>query len=349
MQIASQYIAPWAIAKEPFPLHLIWDPEEKFDFVEIELPKECEVRELLNVREYQDTRSKIRFSNMSLFSPNYFSLVAASKTTFDELIKKIPITISFLLDDKKIFSRTFYAQIVRPRIDIEESPLEIAINDNTNAKKLLNFTVKHTGLGKAKIDFTANVKGNIISESDSLYFQVFREVAEDLEKGELDKDDTVEEEMKAQYDFSLDPIAMQKHVTNILDLIKSKKAMGNVRKEVFEKLLEFIDDEESREALVRAIYTKLQRIFISYLLYYFDKSPHDDVEMLGGKMKLNMNYGIKSINFKISYTDSQENSYEPIETTVNVSDARTKKDKFEIPINIKWISKPLKMEKGVIS
>ncbi len=185
MQITSQYIAPWAIAKEPFPLHLIWDQKEKFDFIEIKMPKNCELRELLNVKSHEESGSNIKFSDADLLSPNYFSMVAASTTTFDELVKKFPIEIHFLQGDTEIFSKTFDAHIVRPHIEITEAPLEIAVNDETNPKKLLNFTVKHTGLGKANIDFIAEVKGNIISESDSLYFLVFNEIADDLEKGHL--------------------------------------------------------------------------------------------------------------------------------------------------------------------
>ncbi len=141
---------------------------------------------------------------------------------------------------------------------------------------------------------------------------------------------------------------MQTHVTNIIDLIKSRRGMESAKRKIFEKLNEFLDDEKNREVIVQAIYTKLTRIFISYLLYYFDKNPHEDVELAGGKMKLSLNYGIKTINFKIKYKDSQDNSYKPVEITVQVSDSRKNKDKFEIPINIKWISQPLKIVNGVI-
>lgn len=346
MDINSEYIAPWAISKERFPLHLIWSNDSAFDKIKIHLHPDLKIRELLNVKNYSIVGNTIEFGPNDLFGPNYFSLILFGDKTYNDLMKELPIEISFLNNSVTYFKKELTAHIMRPKISIENAPDKIIIDDNTKLKNLLNFKILHKGLGKVKVELVATTKGEIISQSDSLYFQVIQEVAEDLSEitestSEITSESTYDDlsdDLFLEKGLSVEPNVIQNYTTRVLDMIDSGKYPSTMRKKMFEHLSEISKDEKGREKLIQIIYTKLHRVILSYLLYYFDKNPHEDIEIPGGKFHLNLDIGVKTFILKIAYIDSQKNSYDPIEHSVQIVDNRTNKIQFQLPINIHWNS-----------
>jgi len=49
MKILSEYIAPWALCNEEIPIHLIWEPDFEYDYIQIHTPPEIVIREFLNI------------------------------------------------------------------------------------------------------------------------------------------------------------------------------------------------------------------------------------------------------------------------------------------------------------
>ncbi len=43
------YIAPWVLPNEDIPAHLIWDKDFEFNHIEIYLPEDIKLKEILNV------------------------------------------------------------------------------------------------------------------------------------------------------------------------------------------------------------------------------------------------------------------------------------------------------------
>ncbi len=339
LTLNSEYIAPWAIGKEPFPLHLIWKPTVEFDSIEIRLPENIELQDILNIMKYESSEGKIKFTTFDMLSPDYFSLILASKETFQDLMKEIPIRIIFSKNNDVLLDKTLIARIVRPKISIENTDHEIILDDTSNLKQLLRFKVTHTGLGKVTVDFTATTKGRIISESDSLYFEVLREIERDFDKGELKEDESIEEE--AALGISFDQQDLQDHATKILKMIESSDSHPELNRELMLKLAELVKDERSKELLIKVIYAKVQRIIISYLLYYFEKYPQESIELPAGKIRVNLGAEIDEIDLELKYRDSLDNVYESAKATVKITDKRTNKTRLQIPINLDWHVKPL--------
>lgn len=345
MEITSEYIAPWALANEQFPIHLIWKPEANFHRIEIDLPEELNLNEVLNVQNFSIENSKIIIKSTDLLSPDYFSLILESKEIFDELKKQLQINVRFLFNSDEQLHRTFYATIVRPKIEIMEHSTQLVIKDNTNLKNLLNFEVVHTGLGRIKVDFTASIKNKIISQSDSLYFDILEEIANEMDSGRLNEKENLKESDMSKLAISLDPIELQDTATKILDSIESGKFPNTVRKEVFKKLNEGLKDKDFRDDLIKVIYSKLQRMYISYVLYYFDRNPYENIDLPAGKIKLNLEMKLQKINFQIKYTDAYENCYDSLKTEINITDERKITKKTQIPVNIYWKGVPLVLTK----
>ena len=208
-------MAPWAIAKEKLPFHLIWAPEIDFDLIEIELHPKLHIDEILNVKNHRIQDSTLRMSKVDLFAPGYFGLILQSNNIFSDLKKELPIKVVFLKDNKIIYDHSYVATIVRPKIEIVKQLKPIIIDDRTNLKKLIKFQVDHKGLGKAKIDFTAKTEGKIISQSDSLYFNILSEIAQDMAHDNLH-----EEVTKPSTDIILDSVKMYDDAISIIKRIK---------------------------------------------------------------------------------------------------------------------------------
>ena len=335
MEIISKYIAPWAIANEEFPLHLIWKPNTCFDSIEICISPELVVNEVLNVQNWEIANSKVHIKSKELLSPDYFGLILRAPNIFLELRKKLPIKIIFYNENVELDCKVLTANIVRPKIGVVNPVKQVTITEDTDLTKLFNFQVVHKGLGKVKVDLTAKAQGNIISQSDSLYFEVLEEIVRDLEHGELEEDGSTGEDI-SKMEISLDPIELQETTRHILERIEKGNFPNTVRKKMFQQLAEDLKDDGFRDRLIRVIYSKIQRMFLSYILYYFDRNPHEDVDLPVGKIKVNLDTSITAINLEISYTDSYNNQYETIRTNVDINDERVNKKFTQIPINIDW-------------
>jgi hypothetical protein len=190
-----------------------------------------------------------------------------------------------------------------------------------------------------KIDVRA--QGRIISEPDTLYYRVMKEILDELDIGiEAKEGDDIN---KQDPDVVFDPVRLQEAAMDFMKRIEQGELAAELKAEAIEKLKEYANDEDSKKKLLNIIYSKLIKIHLSYIAYFFDRYPHEDVELPTGKMKVNLSAQVERMTIKLSYSDSRGNQYEPIETTVTVHDLRKNKDHFELPLTIEWQSEPLKL------
>jgi hypothetical protein len=145
VKILSKFIAPWALAQEQFPLHLIWEPVEDFDTIELLMPEEFEVKEILNVKRYDVEPSKISFARENMLTPNYFTAILNAKKPYAETVVHRTIQIRFKNGQSIKYYIDLTARIVRPVLRIVSVVPVLTIRDGS-PRDLFKLKFLHSGM-----------------------------------------------------------------------------------------------------------------------------------------------------------------------------------------------------------
>lgn len=96
IRILSEYIAPWALAREEIPAHLLWDPSFSYDSIHVELPPDLDLKRFFNVESYTELDSS--FEIQKLITPNFFGFTVASREPYQDYRVRREIRVTFLLE-----------------------------------------------------------------------------------------------------------------------------------------------------------------------------------------------------------------------------------------------------------
>lgn len=334
MNIISEYVAPWALAKEKVPIHFVWEEEPSLKKIIITIPDDFLVDELLNAKDCVQKGSKIMIPIECLETPNYFGITVCSKNIYDQPMILREIKVQFFSADKTLIERTLNAKIVRPFIEIVKAPKKVIVTDKTDIKKLFNLSITHSGFGSAEITLKALSHNRTISKVDSLYYEILRELIEDgmeaLKTG-YEKADSYSD------DISINEEEIHKIASDLIIKLEKHEIPPDMKDEVLQDIEELLKDDKSKEKLLQTIYSKVRRLVVASVLHFLDKYPHEDIELSFGNIKTTFQTDIKQLIMHLNYNDSMGNKYQQLEKMIEVEDNRTNKKKvFDVPINIEW-------------
>ncbi|GEM_PF-5724571 len=339
MKFESAYIAQWALANEEIPAHLIWDKDEEFDKIFIELPKELKFWQPLGVRKFEYSGSNIIIKRSDLISPNYFGFIVKSTGIFKDVLAVNRIRVTFLLNHDLVGERVLDAKIVRPLIKISDAPAKVVISDNSDFRKLFNIIISHAGLGTAVMEIDMITEGDVISVSNSLYFEIITDIVTDLRQRDTSK------KVAELKEFQIEQRFLENMTYQVLKKLDKGEFPTQLADEALSDIKELMKDEIGRERMSRLIYARIRRLLLAVLLYYFERRPNEDIEIPAGKIKALLRPQIRNVSLIIKYKDSIGNEYEPVQHVVEIEDIRTKKiEMFEAPLNIKFQNKPFRAE-----
>lgn len=335
MKVISEFIAPWALAKEDIPIHMIWKSELPYDTIRIRLPEKFKVHELFNVDEHLAKGLTILIKRLK--TSNYFGLVVFASETYKENLTRKEITIEFLSHGEVKYSHTFTARVIRPLLEVMKAPEKIVVREDIDPRKLINLSVKYSGLGTAKIAIKVGHKGATISYTDSLYRQILKRLINEkiFLSHEL-------KEVVSREDIEIDPESLKKLSEEMVERMKTGRGIlpSDIDQETLREFNEWIKDSKNINKLMNIVYSEIEQLMIGAILYYLDRHPSEDIELIGGITKTIFKSRVKEMIIRIHYKDSLDNEYEPIEIPIKVDDQRKNVERiFEAPINIEWITK----------
>jgi len=334
LEVISGFIAPWALPNEKIPIHLIWKSDFSCDFIKVYLPKEFKVHEFFNVEEYMIEGSTIVIKK--LLTQNYFGLVVYSTEIYEEILTKKKILVKFLSRGKVKYVHTFIAKIIRPSLEITEAPKTILVKEGIDPRKLINISVKYSGLGKARIKIEVSHMGEIISHTESLYYQILkRMIDQKIFIGGAPKENV----RLRKEGIRIDPEPLIQLAEDMVEKMKRGIIPLDINQEALKEFYEWLKKPENVDKLVKLIFSEIEQLMIRAILYYLDRHPSEDIELIQGQTKTIFKSRVKEITVIIHYQDSLGNKYKPVQVTMKVNDQRKNVEKiFEAPINIKWIS-----------
>ena len=169
MEILSKYLAPWAIPNENIPLHVVWNPDDNIQEINLIKPDNLSVKEVFNASYIEDNEEKVRFYNFS--SDGYLSIELTSKL-IENLEETHNIYLEFLRDEVIIKKINLSTKILRPELEPIFIP-EILNITEVNGELTVNSPIKiqYQGVGMTYVH---------IKTTDNSDLQI--EVPEDMQK-----------------------------------------------------------------------------------------------------------------------------------------------------------------------
>lgn len=334
LKVLSEFIAPWALSKEMIPLHIFWESESTYDLIRIHLPREFKMHECFNVDEYSIEESTILIKKLK--TPNYFALVISATETYDEAITRKEVIAEFLDQGEVKYRHSFEAKIVRPLLQIAEPPKPITVKEGVDPRNLIKISLKYFGLGTAKIDVYASHRGRTISHTEPLYYHILKRMVDQKifldtsrkEKGPAEKEG-----------IDIDSEALAKITETMMERIRRGIVPPDLNQEALKEFSEWTKDHANLDKLMKIIYSEIEHLMIGAILYYLDRHPSENVELVRGMTRTVFRSKIEEIQIEIRYTDSLKNAYKPVELAIKVDDQRKNVEKiFEAPVNLRFIT-----------
>ncbi len=343
MEFINTYIAPWVLPNQAFPIHCVWQPDKNLSKIIVVIPERYEMTETLNFsrHDFDKASNSILIQADDLRSNNYFGIILKYPSIIEEVEKRDAVDICFLdLKNELIHKLSLNTRIVRPKLELVSFPKEVMVTDRTNPRNLITLEVLHKGFGMANLNIEVMHSGNDISKNDSLYYKVLEDMfIRILKVYDEESPETIDAE-------EIDDELIKTLANNIFKQPFRENLPFNLDKEQKKQLKKIMKDESRKKLVYRIIYSSLRSLLLSALLYYGERHPVEDIKLVEGRIVATIKQIIDELTVRISYYDSFENDYPPLEAKIKVIDKRDVKKlkEFEAPINIIWKKDVLELE-----
>jgi hypothetical protein len=346
-EIEDSFVAPWGLANEERPMHLLWEGDideveirfaEPVDLVEgYNITEELEIYE--SVEEYEDGSDihVLTIPAEAFTTPGYFSAKFTVPEIFEEAIVAQAVHVIFHLPDDNTVDWEEYTFTIRPQIEIGEHPEKIVLNGEEDEEELENIdiTMHYIGFGMAQVDTEAHTEGELISKGESIY----HDIAEAMKESGLYGKDTelqpVPEEWKEETNVGIPQEEMEKFVDEFRESLREDSMSDILDEEDVEELLAFLEaGDEERD--MSKLYQHFEFMLLNSIIDVVDRHPTENVQLRKPQTKVQIESRMRGFVVQYHLSDNQGNEYESIEVPIEIEDKRDDGGMVEMEINTEW-------------
>lgn len=340
------FIAPWGLANEERPLHLLWSGEikslELYFTNPVNLLEGHNIKDSLSaytsVEQVEDNHdiTKITLKENDLVTPGYFSGKFTIPEIFDDPIVAQKITAVFTLPDETEDRWEDYTFTIRPNIQVDDAPDVHEIPEEGEPDPI-EVDMQYIGFGMAQVRTKAGWEGELISKGDSIYHDMAEALVDSgLYEKETDDIPDVPEEWKEGAEVEIPQKEIEGFVREFREQIEGGNLEEMFEPEILDKLIAFLEaDDEERD--MSPVYQQIELILLGSVLDLIDRHPSENVEMTNPQTKVEIESQMKGIMIKYELRDTVGNNYGGIEIPVDIEDKRPESnDLIEIGIDTDW-------------
>jgi hypothetical protein len=333
----DSYIPRWALPRENIPLHIRLDRDIQFDYIVISLKEGFELIEVLNSDNYaKDNNDLIIYSvKRSKYEPGIFlGLVIRYNKIPINLKLSENINIRFIKNDETIFSCHMECRIFRPSLILSKIPDMIELTDDLKSNKI-GLDLQFVGFGDISLQLIAKIGGKIVSQGDSLIYEVLLRLMDKLKEAD-------ENHCKKSIRFTIEPGFVRNVIDKFQEMIDNRELPSEILTEDDIKTIQdYLAELKRQEDYSDIIFEETNDILLSILTDTLERNPESNIELrdIRTNIKTKIDAPINKIHLKIKYKDAMENDYPAIEVQIPVHDKlKTHKNaSIEIPIKIENI------------
>jgi hypothetical protein len=230
-------------------------------------------------------------------------------------------------------------RIFRPSLIISKIPSLIELKDESEEileSNKIGIDLQFIGFGDITIKIEALIGGKIVSQGDSLFFEVLLRLFERLNEAEKNH----EERSDA---LKIEPEFVREVIEGVQKLIEEGRALPPdiLSNEEIMYLQNYYSDIKKQENFSEIIFEETINILLSILSDTLERNPESNIKLndIRTNIKTKINAPIDNIQLKIRYKDLMENEYPVQEVQIQVDDKLTthKNKSINIPIRIENI------------
>ncbi len=334
LESISYNIAKWALPRENIPFHFKIDENIIFDHIIVHLPYDFELVEVINSDDYYilDNNIIIRSVKISKHVPGiFFGMVIRYNRIPVNLKFSSIINIEFIKNEEAILSQDLECRIFRPSLTITKVPDIIELKDEIESNKI-GLDLKFIGFGDITIKIEALIGGKIVSQGDSLLYEVLLRLMErfhEFEKNHEKKSDALK----------INPQFVRAVIERLQKLIYEDQFPPEILSDDdLKRIQDYFFDIKKQENFSEIIFEETNNILLSILSDTLERNPENNIQLkdIRTNIKTKINAPISNIHLKIKYKDLLENEYPLQERQIQVDDRLTshKNTSIDIPIRI---------------
>lgn len=322
--LSSKYIAPWALATEDLPIHLMWNNSLEFDKIELVVPSDIDIKDFFNVDVYTSVDNRIEI--LKLKTPSYFGFLVSTKNKITDIHIKRNIQTNFYMNNDIVLSEIFEANIFRPVLKLLKPPNEFTLS-NDASKNHIDINVEVTGFGRIQVKSDVSSGGKFRARLEPLYQQLLGQI---ITAFDSDFESSEDEEIKINPDF------IQDRADEFINWVKEGRLpIAYNEKDLFAFKI-WLYDTKNYDKVIEILSKHMNALLVNSLVHFLDRSPEDNITLLRGEPSVLIDKFIHTITVRLTYQDSMDNEYDPLLAEIKINDIRREKVQINIPINFKW-------------
>lgn len=338
MQSIETDVVPWALPREEIPITIKWPKDFEFDKIKITLPNTMELRELLNIKDFQKRDNIIEIDKTNVALSSYSSFIGAIVSTIDipkELKHADIINIEFIKNERSLEKTQVIARIFRPLLEITDYPKKIMLTDS-NEVHILPMKLKFVGFGDIEVRIDAILEGKIVSEKQTIINEIIRRLSFVDSKLEEDPSQVKTDEGK---NISVDPNYVRDIASEIEKAIEEGQfSLTEMTAEDITEIKKWFEDIRKRKQFFLILYKRVADMMSNIISDLLSTNPSNNVKLDNiTKIRAIVKAPAENLQIKIHYSDSMGNNYEPIEFFVILEDKREKKG-LAIEMNVSIVN-----------
>ena len=341
-EIDDSFVAPWGLANEERPMHLLWDGD--VEQVEIRFAEPIELIEAYNlegeIEAYESTElyedTKIRLISLDrgdLDTPGYISIKFRVPTIYDEAMFGQKIGVTFYLPNGEIREWEQYTFTIRPQIELVDAPDIVPLEDDLNT---VDLKMRYIGFGMAQVAIEAEGEGELISEGESIYHDLIAAlIASGLHKKESDQLEPIPDDWKQEAGVEIPQEEIEDIVQEMRNMLSEGTAFDEFESGDLHDLADVLEEGDD-EYEVTPMYQHIELMLLNSILDVVDRHPTENVQLSNPHTKIEIESRMHGFVVRYRLRDNHGNEYDPVEVPIKVEDNRENGGGVEAEINTEW-------------
>lgn len=344
-ELDDSFVAPWGLAGEERPMHLLWDGP--IEAVELRFTDPVDLIEAYNIAgdlsDYTHTEShgngtEVRHAILreeDFTTPGYLSIKFRVPTIHENAMVGQKVGVTFQLPNGETREWEEYTFTIRPRIEVVDAPETVTLDDEAGVDQI-NLTMRYIGFGMAQVNLEAEAEGELISQGESLYHDLAGAlIAAGIHKKESEHLEDVPEDWQQEAGVEIPRETLEDIVQGIRDLLAEGTALDEFDEEEIHQLADVIEEGDD-EHEVTPMYERIEMLLLNSILDVVDRHPTENVQLSNPNTTVQIESRMHGILVRYRLRDNHGNEYEPIEIPIEVEDTRENGGVAETEINTEW-------------
>ena len=175
---------PWSLPREEVPIQIKIEKTvtNSVRQVVIDLPASLRLVDTINILEHTASGNQIvveEIDKARLSEYDYFGIIVATTSPFDDLKKEVPVKMSFFMHDGSVDTVVTAVTVFRPLLEFGDMPDSVTLKDGGAGECDIPIRLKFSGFGDITIRCKCSAGGQIVSRETSPTDEILKYVARD--------------------------------------------------------------------------------------------------------------------------------------------------------------------------